>query len=138
MTVLLGLTQCRSVSPVRNTGIILFQSLFRRMSAMKKTEVLRQNRLHANATVIQAKWRGHTSMIRFTWKMYDIILVQSLARRWISSRRADELGQRRNQIDIAAATKIQSHWRSFYKYTEYMITLGGLSTRLCAIFICLV
>ncbi|KAL7482502.1 hypothetical protein ACHAW6_008184 [Cyclotella cf. meneghiniana] len=94
--------------------------------AMKKTEVLRQHRLHASATVIQAKWRGHISMIRFTWKMYDIILVQSLARRWISSRRADELGQRRNHIDIAAATKIQSHWRSFYKYTEYMITLGDV------------
>ena len=77
-------------------------------------------------------------MIRFTWKMYDIILVQSLARRWIASRRAYELGQKRNQIEMAAATKVQSHWRSFYKYTEYMITLGGLSTRLCAIFIKLV
>ncbi|KAL3805691.1 hypothetical protein HJC23_005935 [Cyclotella cryptica] len=107
-------------------GIILFQSLFRRMSAMKKTEALRQRRLQASATVIQARWRGHISMIRFTWKMYDIILVQSLARRWIASRRADELGQKRFQTEMAAATKIQSHWRSFYKYTEYMITLGDV------------
>lgn len=41
-------------------------------------------------------------------------------------RKTETLRQKRLELQIEAATKIQSHWRSFFDYREYMILLGGV------------
>lgn len=107
------------------TGIILFQSLFRRRLASKHTEHLRQKRMDACATKIQASWRSYTALTRFTWTVFDVVLVQSLARRWLAGRHVEKLMKENHQLQIDSATKIQAQWRGFSDYRDFMILLGG-------------
>lgn len=95
------------------------------MLASKQFKLLRQKRMESHAKKIQASWRSYTAVIRFTWTIYDIVLVQSIARRWIAHRRVDLIQEANYELQVEAITKIQAQWRSFSDYRDYMILLGG-------------
>lgn len=116
----------RSLSSIHE-GVILFQSHFRRRMALKQTESLRQKLLEDSATKIQAAWRGFAASIRYTWSIYDVVLVQSLVRRWLARRYIHEALEEKYRKEMAAATKIQAQWRGFSDFRDYMILLGGMS-----------
>ena len=108
--------------------MILFQSQFRRKLASKQVEALRQKRKELCATKIQASWRVFSASIRYTWDIYDIVVVQSLVRRKIAIQRVDDLLADIYELETSAATKIQTCWRGFSEYRDFMIFLGGKIT----------
>jgi hypothetical protein len=55
-----------------------------------------------------------------------VTLIQSVIRRWLASKRVAELEEEKWQMEVAAATKIQTSWRSFYCNKDFMVTLGGV------------
>jgi hypothetical protein len=57
--------------------------------------------------------------------MFDVVLVQSLARRWLAGRHVEKLTKENHQLQIDSATKIQAQWRGFSDYRDFMILLGG-------------
>lgn len=80
----------------------------------------------ACATKIQAAWRGFSASMFFMWSIYDVVTVQSIARRWLARRRTEKLLEENYQMEVAAVTKIQAQWRGFIEFREYMILLGGM------------
>ena len=91
---------------------------------------------------IQAAWRSYNSRIAFQLEIVDIIIAQSIVRRWLAKRslkimKISHLAPQAVLIQgpwrgaatrsiIArtnAATKIQSTWRGFQAYTDYIFSL---------------
>jgi myosin heavy subunit len=107
-------------------GIILFQSQYRRRLASKHVECLRQEREEDSAKKIQAVWRGFAASTRYTWSIYDIVTVQSLARRWLACRYMDEMLEEKKHQQTLASVKIQAAWRGYADYRDFMILLGGM------------
>lgn len=107
-------------------GFILFQSQYRRRLASKQVECLRQERKEDSAKKIQAMWRGFAASTRYTWSIYDIVTVQSLARRWLACRYMDEMLEEKNHQQALASVKIQAAWRGYADYRDFMILLGGM------------
>jgi hypothetical protein len=53
----------------------------------------------------------------------DIVVVQSLARRWVASKCFQELQETKRCAEDAAATKIASEWKRYLCYNKYKQTL---------------
>lgn len=60
-----------------------------------------------------------------TRQIHCVKLIQSVIRRSLASKRVAELKEAKWQTEVAAATKIQTSWRSFYCSNDFMVTLGG-------------
>lgn len=69
------------------------------------------------ALCIQSGWRMMSAHQAFQFVIVDIIIVQSIARSYLARR---ELHQRKELMVNRAATKIQTSWRSFKTYTDYI------------------
>ena len=65
---------------------------------------------------IQAAWRSYYIRTCFQFVVVDIIIAQSVARRWICMRQVSRL---RNEIRSDAAVMIQAAWRSHMLYSDY-------------------
>ena len=81
---------------------------------MKQTDVLRRE---INATRVQAAWRSYQAYNKFVHAMSDIILVQTIVRRY----QAIKTLHRWNK----SATKISSAWRRYYAVREYKCSIAG-------------
>ena len=69
---------------------------------------------------IQAGWRMMSAHQAFQFVVVDIIIVQSVARAWLAHRASH---RRKEFLLDQAATTIQTSWRSFKTYTDYIFTV---------------
>lgn len=103
------------------SDIVLVQSIARRW--IKRTaykDTLREHKTRA-ATAIQAQWRGYAQLHKYYFDISDIVVVQSIARRWIKVRvYPDVLLEHRTN----AATKIQTRWRGHAQVHKFQVMLG--------------
>ena len=88
--------------------IIIVQSIVRRKAASVIFQKLMYEKQTAAATKIQSHWRAYDCTLNFHTDMADIILVQSIVRRWLAIRLTDDY---RAEMNYFAATKIQTYWR---------------------------
>jgi len=115
----------------------LFQSSYRGY-VQRKSYV--QER--AASTRVQTFWRTHSERLRYKCALVDIIIAQSVVRKWAAVREANN---RRNRLEYSscvliqktwrrhwgvdsyekyrAARTIQSAWRGFQGYTDYIFYL---------------
>ena len=64
-------------------GALALQSLYRSYIIRKDIQVL-----HEKAALIQRKWTGFLTMLDFRLTLFDIVTVQSVARRWLAKKNA--------------------------------------------------
>jgi hypothetical protein len=77
-------------------------------------------KLASASTKVQALWRSYSARMVYQFVVVDIIIVQSTARSWLASRRANAVHfEKRNN----SAAKIQAMWRGFQGYTDYIFAL---------------
>jgi len=103
---------------------LVVQRTARQWLAVRKTNQLRQERA---ALVLQSAWRRKKAQINLLYSLVHIILVQSLARRFLAKKQVE--GRRKEseknasvqrRFDVAA-TKIQKSWRGFWGFSHYVI-----------------
>ena len=111
--------------------VLVVQRTMRKWLARRKLKALKEEKQknaetmveHKAATVLQSQWRRIQAQKALVYSMVHIIIVQSVARRWLvrSNMRGiqSEIGRRRE-----AATKIQAAWRGFWSFSHYIIVIG--------------
>lgn len=67
----------------------------------------------------------------------DIILIQSIARRYIALNVTQKLKEERHMLLEASSTKISSTWRRFFASRDYRCNIAGKSFNYCFGFYCL-
>ena len=119
-------------------SVIILQALARRFLARKHVDDMK----YAAATRVQTFWRTHSTRLEYRYTMTDIIIVQSVVRSFMARR---EAFNRRFKLEndsstmiqknwrahngvihyknYRAARKIQSAWRGFQGYTDYIFYL---------------
>ncbi len=110
------------------SDIILCQSIVRRflsIQLVRRKNIETQQRRNAAAVVIQSAFRKHLIMSDYIFTVSDIILCQSIARRFLSVQRARELKSHLGQRN-AAATIIQSYFRRYLSSTTYAFTQANI------------
>ncbi len=125
--------------------IIIVQSIARKRAAQKLAELLRQEKDRNAAITIQKYWRSYDCTMNYLHAVADILIVQSVVRRWIAKRFAAQYRKdlhfkmalriqmlTRSWLAKArvekqrAAINIQKTWRGFWCYTDYVFTLADI------------
>ncbi|CAJ1955091.1 unnamed protein product [Cylindrotheca closterium] len=121
--------------------IIIAQSVLRKTMAKKKVEGIRRGRLDKAAAAIQSKWRQIRCTLLYVQDMADILVVQSTLRRYLARKRTRLIRDywvipaqayargylgRRALEKHRAARKIQSAWRGFVSYADYMFCIADI------------
>lgn len=79
-------------------------------------------KIERSATTIQKHFRRHSARQLLLHDFVQVILIQSLARRFVSRRLVKrKLAQKATTQSHDAATLIQSAWRGFWEYSHYVI-----------------
>jgi len=125
--------------------IIIVQSIFRRRSAQRLHASIIHKKHTEAAVVIQTCWRTYDCTMTYLHSIADILIVQSVVRRWIAMRfvplyRAEV--HNRNAVTIQtvsrgwsarmmlkkmkASIQIQSAWRGFQCYIDYIFTMADI------------
>lgn len=116
---------------------IPLQSLIRGYTARKEFKMI-----NSSACKIQSIWRSYVARIDLQFQIVDIVVVQSVVRRWISCNQVRETknapyilpagkiqarwrgcNARTLHKKMLAARKIQTAWRAFHAYTDYVFAL---------------
>ena len=125
--------------------IVLVQCLYRQNKARALVEKKRQERFVKCATILQAQWRSYDCTMNYLHYLADVLIVQSTIRRWTAATHVRKL---RNQLNFSSARKIQSQargfivrnniqrinaatsiqtaWRGFVCYADYMFTIADV------------
>ena len=74
----------------------------------------------AAALILQTFWRGSTCRAKFCDTVIDVVIVQSIVRRWSGIQTVENMRAQRN-----AATKIQSWVRGCFDYFEFMLVVSS-------------
>lgn len=99
--------------------IIIVQCTVRSHIAAKEVYSLRMER---SAVTIQKHWRRRSARMIVLQEIARILLVQSVVRRFAARRAAHRLRlEAIAAIEAGAATKIQTAWRGFWKFSHYVI-----------------
>lgn len=104
---------------------VLHEVYKERLAATKIQSTWRMAIIHESykqqraATKIQSVWRGFVAYADFTFSMADIVSVQKVARRWLAIRKVHSLAE--EQERQKAALLIQKSWRGFVTETEYVV-----------------
>eukprot|EP00804_Cyclotella_cryptica_P028844 CCRYP_008432-RA/>CCRYP_008432-RA protein AED:0.01 eAED:0.01 QI:842/1/1/1/0.85/0.75/8/449/1945 len=106
--------------------IIICQSVARRNMAASKATMLRQNQCIASATIIQASWRARVARDVYILTMFDLVTLQSLARRLIAQRILARLKEKKHWVEVDAATAISASWRRFACLRAYRRTIADI------------
>lgn len=83
-------------------GALELQSLYRSYLVRKEIQGL-----HEKAALIQGKWKGFLTMLDFRLTLFDIVTVQSVARRWLAKKKASS-----RKTDIVRAQSVARGWLS--------------------------
>jgi hypothetical protein len=121
----------------QDNRVVPIQALYRGHKARQEFEIA-----IASAKLLQSTWRAYSARITFQIEIVDIIIVQSIVRRWSAARFAQNLRNmelfgpasmiqaawrgRKAQNELKknlAARKIQTAWRGFQSYTDYIFSL---------------
>lgn len=97
--------------------ILIVQRTVRAKLARRKTEQLRRERA---TLTIQTEWRRYSSQMHMLYDLVHIIVVQSVARRYLATVRVQSSRSER-ALQNSAATKIETAWRSFWAFSQYVI-----------------
>ena len=106
----------KHVSNVKFRAATAIQTVFRGNKTRKDCVELK--RLYLAARTIQTRWRGFVCYADYMFSIADIVVVQKLARRWLAKREAKKVRVLQRE---KAATKIQTKWRCFVDETEYVV-----------------
>ena len=122
------------VSRLKNVSALRIQTAVRSHQAMLLVSDLR-DRKNA-ALTIQRVWRGFLVYASFMFAVADIVVIQSLARRWLAATKSRNIKKirmkhgalviqkyyrSRYEQKIIASMVIQCFWRRFVSQTEYLI-----------------
>jgi IQ calmodulin-binding motif. len=125
--------------------IIIVQSIARRKAAIAKANYMREKNIFDAATTIQKYWRSYDCTMNYLHTVADVLVVQSVVRRWIASRYVSDYREKlhfamalriqqlirswlaRTKVKKQrAARDIQKIWRGFWVYTDYVFTLADI------------
>ena len=116
------------------SSVIIVQMAARRYLARKKALALRNERDTNAAIVLQSAWRGFSSYADYMFVLADIVVAQKMARAWMARRRAEVLRDEKTRlVEKAAAISIQSCWRRYWFFSNYVIALDCV-TQIQAVF----
>jgi hypothetical protein len=90
--------------------------------AVAEVKQLRHDKRENAAVAIQSKWRARAASDAYLLMLVDIILVQSVARRFIAHKSVARLQE---EIEFNAATTISSTWRRHTCLRQYRRTVSG-------------
>jgi IQ calmodulin-binding motif len=98
--------------------VIVIQACCRRFQSKLLVE-----KYHESATAIQSRFRSYSAQLHYQFDVVDIIIFQSLARRWMAHRtlRQMKVDKRNN-----AAAAIQAGWRGFQAYTDFIFSIADI------------
>ncbi|KAL3943446.1 MAG: hypothetical protein SGBAC_002494 [Bacillariaceae sp.] len=123
--------------------IIIAQSVWRKKMAILKVESIRRRRLDKAAVMIQSKCRQIQCTAHYIQDMAHILVAQSALRRYLATKRARLIRDywvipaqaytrgflgRRALEKHRAARQIQSTWRGFVSYADYMFNIADIVT----------
>ena len=94
--------------------VLICQSTSRRFLVLTRVKKQREA-----ATRIQSTWRGFVSYADYMFSVADIVSVQKTARKWLSLRKVRTIREDLKRKD--AALVIQKCWRGFVAETEYVV-----------------
>ena len=104
--------------------ILVLQRSMRKCLAVKKVNSIRRNQA---AVKIQAQWRRQKALIGMLYDLVHIIIAQSVIRRFLAKKMLpqkrleySERMSEQQKLD-SAATKIQTSWRGFLGYSQFII-----------------
>ena len=104
--------------------ILVLQRSMRKFLAVKRVNSTRRNKA---AIKIQAQWRRQKALIGMLYDLVHIIIAQSIIRRFLAKKMLpqkrleySERMSEQQKLD-SAATKIQTSWRGFLGYSQYII-----------------
>jgi len=98
--------------------IVMIQSLYRSFQSRQLVKAF-----HTSATAIQSRYRSYSAQLHFQFDVVDIIIVQSLARRWRAQKQSFQM---KIIIRTKAATTIQAGWRGFKAYTDFIFAIADV------------
>lgn len=92
----------------------------RRIQSAWRAYVCRRNNKRQKASIlIQCTWRGFLCYADYMFELSDIVVVQKQIRGWLAKRVADK---RRSLLRNTAAIIIQKHWRRMVNETRFVMT----------------
>lgn len=109
---------CRTKARQRLGTIIILQSCCRRFLARLEVQ-----KMHAAATAIQATYRGYSAQLHFQFDLVDVIIAQSIVRRWKACKIASCMRDEQREL---SATTIQSAWRGFQAYSDFIFAIADV------------
>lgn len=111
------------------SDIVVCQSAVRRNKAASQVARLRHDQRTDSAIIIQATWRARIASDAYILTLYDIVTLQSLARRLVAQRILGQLREEKYLVKVSAATTIASSWRRFDCLKKYRRTIAGMPVR---------
>lgn len=101
------------------------QSISRRYIAVTSFQQLKHVKSTNAAIKIQATWRGFTTLDQYMQTILDVVVVQSLIRRWMATECLQGLREEKRLAEDSAATIIASAWRGYICNSDYKRTVEG-------------
>jgi hypothetical protein len=121
--------------------IIITQSVWRKKLAIQQVDRKKEERFDKAVISVQSRWRQYDCTMNYMQSLADILVAQSAVRRYLALKRANRirhkevivtqaivrgfLGRKTLQKHIAAR-KIQSVWRGFVSYADYMFSIADI------------
>jgi hypothetical protein len=102
---------------LRNSHALTIQTAVRAMQARKR---LKRSR---GAITIQTAGRGFICYADYMFVISDVVLTQSVARRWLHRKEYPRL---LHEHKSKAATVVQTSWRRYMHSTDYLITISDI------------
>ena len=125
--------------------IIIVQSIARKRACQKRYAAILHERHTKAAIVIQKYWRSYDCTMNYLHSIADILIVQSVVRRWIAMRFVPKYREQRNNAMATriqtvtrawvarrklkkhkAAVVIQKSFRGFKQYIDYIFTIADI------------
>lgn len=104
----------------RLASVICIQAHIRKFLVRKRYMLL-----NSKAVVIQSAWRGYNGYFNFLHSLADVLIVQSVVRRFLAMKVAHKL---KLEEETNAATIIQKHFRGYIGFTNYLFDLNDIIT----------
>lgn len=97
----------------------------RKIQSAWRAFVCRRNYKREKAAIrIQCTWRGFLLYADYMFELSDIVVVQKQIRGWLAKRVANKRRiQLKTKRDQRASTVIQTHWRRFWCFSNFIIAL---------------
>lgn len=105
----LAIQRCKQI---RNSNALAIQMAVRSFLARLVVKRIR------SAILIQSAYRGFVCYADYMFTISDIVLAQSVARRWLKQK---DYPQKLHDYKSQAAVTIQKHWRAFMQRSEYFV-----------------